>query len=315
MIALGKRWRRILRIGAELALGFGALVLIDHLATGGTAFAAVQPNPYWLPVLIMALAYGTEAGLVAATIASAIWLAHVRNVPAMGDYLDRLLQLSLTPLLWFLVAALVGEVTLLRTRRQRRLANEAAVATRNVARLSDGYRELAATNRALQMRIAVDAGATGRIVALATDLSAPDPALRRNAIGELIAAAAGTSDFTCYRLDRDGGVRVWLRGASAAARPDILPAPLVLTLSSAARVLCVARAEDRAVLADVGVASVPLAHSEGGSIGCLVIHSVAFASLNTQTIAELTEIGSWLPRLIDDGATSASAQAHRLGRA
>ncbi len=306
-------WPRRLRILAEFALMFGALLLVDRLTTSGTAFAGIQPNPLWLPVLVMALAYGTEAGLIAAIIASSIWLGNARHIAASGDYLDRLLQLSVTPLLWFLVAALVGEVTILRARRNDRCTREAGVATRNVARLSQAYQQLATTNRALQVRIATDAGATGRIVALASGLSASDAAVRREALGALIAVAAGTTDFTLYRMERDGGVRVLLRGATGTARPHILPTPLITRLRGESRILSVARSDDRLLLADVGVAAVPLM-SGGVGIGCLVVHSLAFASLNTRAIAELTEIGTWLPRLMEDGVPPAAVHAHRTGR-
>ena len=306
-------WRRRLRIAAEFVVLFGVLLLADRLLAGGTAFAGIQPNPYWLPVLIMALAYGTEAGLLAAFLASATWLTRVQGALAPGDYLDRLLQLSLTPLLWFLVAALVGEVTTLRARRTERLTRDAAKASRNVDRLSQAYQQLAATNRALQVRIAVEAGTTGRIVALAADLSAPDAAMRRTAVGELIAIAAGTTDFTCYRIDRDGSLRVWLRGTSATPRPDIVPTPLLTRIRTTRRTLCVVHADDRALLADIGVAAVPLVSAAGTAIGCLIVHSLPFAALNTQSIAELTEIGGWLPRLLDDASTG--GQSQRIGRA
>ncbi len=306
-------WRRRLRIAAEFVVLFELLLLADRLLAGGTAFAGIQPNPYWLPVLIMALAYGTEAGLLAAFLASATWLTRVQGALAPGDYLDRLLQLSLTPLLWFLVAALVGEVTTLRARRTERLTRDAAKASRNVDRLSQAYQQLAATNRALQVRIAVEAGTTGRIVALAADLSAPDAAMRRTAVGELIAIAAGTTDFTCYRIDRDGSLRVWLRGTSATPRPDIVPTPLLTRIRTTRRTLCVVHADDRALLADIGVAAVPLVSAAGTAIGCLIVHSLPFAALNTQSIAELTEIGGWLPRLLDDASTG--GQSQRIGRA
>ena len=316
MTALSQAWRRRLRIAGEFAALFGLLLLADRLLAGGTAFAGVQPNPYWVPVLIMALAYGTEAGLLAAFLASAIWLTHAQMPEGAGDYLDRLLRLSLTPLLWFLVAALVGEVTTLRARRTERLTREAATATRNVDRMSQAYQQLAATNRALQVRIAVEAGTTGRIVALAADLSASTPAARRAAVGELIATAAQTNDFTCYRIDRDGSLRVWLRGTTATPRPDIVPTPLLTRIRTTRRTLCVVHADDRPLLADIGVAAVPLISSAGTAIGCLIVHSLPFAALNTQSIAELTEIGDWLPRLVDDtGQTQEQAQAQRTGRA
>ncbi|MES2338065.1 MAG: hypothetical protein V4537_08220 [Pseudomonadota bacterium] len=311
---MSRPWKRWLRIAAEFAAMFGALVLVDHLVLGGTGYAHVQPNPYWIPVLVLALAYGTEAGLLAAMTASWIWLAHARSIATSGDYLDRLLQLSLTPLLWFLVAALVGEVTILRVRRHARRAYEADIAERNVERLSFAYQDLVATNRALQVRIAVEEKTIGRVVTLATELSECDSAGRNRAIVELVTLAARTADFTCYRLDDDGGMRVWLRGAAIETRPDILPRPLIAALRRPGRPLCVVRVDDRALLGDIGVAALALVPpGSSASIGCLVLHSLPFTSLNTNALTEIAEIGDWLPRLIVGDAPTVAGAAKRVG--
>ncbi len=310
-------WRRRLRKMGEFAAMFGALAVTDRLTTGGTGFAAVQPNPYCLPILVLALAYGTEAGLAAAIVASWIWLAHASSVVTPGgDYLDRLLQLSLTPLVWFLVAALVGEVTNLRLRRMERCDREAGRATRNVERLSDAYRDLAASNRALQVQIAVEEGTIGRVVALAATLGSGDAAARRRTIGELIALAARTQDYSIYTIGRGGIVRLWLRGRSIAARPDILPEPLMRSLCQGGEVLHVARPDDRALLADIGVAAVPLVGTGASSAtGCLVLHDLPFSTLNAQAVAEIAEIGAWLPQLMPGGEGPAAGFVRHAGGA
>jgi hypothetical protein len=313
-VTVSQAWRRRLRIAGEFVVLFGGLAVIDHLRFGGTGFVDVHPNPYWLPVLVMALAYGTEAGLVAAMLSSWIWLTSASQVIGRGDYLDRLLQLSLTPLLWFLVAALVGEVTNMRVRRSEKCTREADRATRNVERLSNGYQDLVATNRALQVRIAVEEKTTGRVVTLAADLASRDSVLRHRAIVEMIALAARTSDFTCYRMDGDGGVRVWLRGPSIAARPDILPIPLVAALRRPGRPLAVVRATDRALLGEIGVAAIALVPPDrAASVGCLILHTLPFTALNAHSIAEITEIGDWLPRLLAEDVHPAATTTRRVG--
>jgi hypothetical protein len=52
------KWRRPARIAAEIAISFAVLIALDWWLTGGTGFAYVQPNRYWLPVLLMARAAG-----------------------------------------------------------------------------------------------------------------------------------------------------------------------------------------------------------------------------------------------------------------
>lgn len=309
------RISRIARIAAELAVGFGALVLIDRYIGHGNAFADIQPNPLWLPVLVMALAYGTLPALAAAGIASGLWLLHAGSGGAERDYLDHLLHLSLPPLLWFVAAVTIGEVTILRVGRYRLLDRRAGIAQRNVARLTDAFHRLARTNRALQVEVATDARTLGHIVATATRLSAVEPTERRAALAALIAMAARSEDFTCYRFAGAEG-RAWLRGASAMARPDILPDALALQVRRRGGAIHVGRRGDRVVLDGIGVIALPLAERDGGAVvGCLVIHGLPFTALGAHALAEMAEIGGWLAPLIVARDRSAASVVTSPGRA
>ena len=294
------RWRRPVRVAAEMAIAFAALIALDGWLTDGTGFAGVQPNPYWLPILAMALAYGTGPGVLAAAIASALWLAHVHDDPGERDYLDHLFHLSLQPLMWFVAAGVIGEVTIMRTGRHDRLARRGGVATRNLARLTEAFATLSKTNRLLQVQIATEANTVGHAIETATRLSSPDRAVRRAAIGELVSLAARTADFTCYRVT-GGEARAWLRGPVTAGRRDVLPASLMERIERDKRIVHVARQRDRQVLDGIGVAAIALPDRQTGEImGCLVLHTLPFEALNASRTAELGEIAAWLTPLLAD---------------
>ncbi len=295
-------WRRTARIALELLLAVAMLVAIDRWLTGGTGFAQVQPNPYWLPVLAMALAYGTGPGVLAAAIASGLWLLYAHENAGERDYLDHLFHLSLQPLMWFSAAVAIGEVTIVRTTRHARLEKHGQVAARNLARLTEAFAALSHTNRRLQVQIATEAHTIGHAIDTATRVSSIDPAARRGAIGELITLAARTADFTCYRV-AGGEARAWLHGAMTVRHRDVLPAGLVACIGRPRTILHVADTEDRAMLEDVGVAAVALLDRAGGDlVGCLVLHSLPFDALNASRTAELCEIASWLTPLLADSA-------------
>ncbi len=294
------RWRRPARVAGEIALAFAALVALDWWLTGGSGFAHVHPNPYWVPVLVMALAYGTGPGVLAAVIASGLWLANVHDTPGERDYLDHLFHQSLQPLMWFVVAGIIGEVTIMRTGRHDRLEKRGRVATRNLARLTDAFATLSQTNRLLQVQIATEAHTVGHAIETATRLSSEDRAERRGAIGELVALAARTADFTCYRVT-GGEARAWLRGPVTAGRRDVLPASLLERIERHKRMLHVAKRSDRHVLDGVGVAAIALPDQKTGEIvGCLVLHTLPFEALNASRTAELAEIAAWLTPLLAD---------------
>lgn len=301
-IAARMPWRRTGRVAAELAVAFGLLIALSQWLTGGVGFGHLQPNPYWLPVLVAALAYGTTPGVIAAAIASALWLSLGHDHAGERDYLDHLLHLSLQPLLWFVTAMTVGEVTMIRTARQARLARRESVAARNVARLTEAFDTLAKTNRRLQVQVATEARTTGHVIATAARLAAADPAVRRAAIVELIALAVRSADFTCYRVGGEEA-RVWLRSAQSSGRREMLPVALMERLIRRRGIVHVARRSDRAALEGVGVAAVPLMDPCSGTLaGCLVLHALPFAALNASRVAELNEVASWLTPLLHDGA-------------
>ncbi|KQT31321.1 hypothetical protein ASG29_15285 [Sphingomonas sp. Leaf412] len=295
------------RIALETAALFALLVVLDRTLAGGQAFAAVQPNPLWLPVLILATAYGTGAGVVAAALASAYWFLGARGSVHESDYLDRLLHLSLHPLMWFVAAGVLGETTLARARRTSWLRRRADGAQRDVRRLGEVVGDLSATNRALQVRLATEQGDVGHIVALATGLAAVDPAQRREAICALVAQAAGSTDFTCYLTAADGRARAWLRGASAGARPEALAEPLATLIRKRGRIMHVGRRADRVPLQGVGVAALPLRRDGSDeAIGMLVFHDLPFRALDTFGLAGLVQIGAWLSPLLADAPRVAS---------
>ena len=299
------RWKRPVRIASEMAVMFAALIAVDAWLTGGTGFARVEPNPLWIPVLAMALAYGTAPGLVAAATASVLWLAHAHQMAPERDYLDHLFHLSVQPLLWFVVAVAVGEVTILRTARHEKLGRRARTATRNVARLTEAFATLSRTNRALQVQIATEARTAGHVIDVATRLSSADAADRRGAIGDLIALSARTEDFTCYRIT-DNAARAWLHGPVTAGRREILPDALLERIQRRRGVLHVARRGDRRVLDGIGVAAIALADRATSEIvGCLVLHTLPFEALDARRTADLAEIAAWLTPLLADPLRSA----------
>ncbi|QCB42643.1 hypothetical protein E5673_10745 [Sphingomonas sp. PAMC26645] len=294
------RWRRSARIAAEIAIAFAALIVLDWWLTGGSGFAHVHPNPYWVPVLMMALAYGTGPGVLAAAVASGLWLAHVQDSAGERDYLDHLFHLSLQPLMWFVAAGIIGEVTIMRTGRHDRLEKRGRVATRNLARLTDAFATLSQTNRQLQVQIATEAHTVGHAIETATRLCSQEPAVRRGAIGELIALAARTPDFTCYRVTGDEA-RAWVRGPVTAGRRDVLPVSLLERVERHHGLLHVAKRTDRRVLDRIGVAAIALPDPDTGEIvGCLVLHALPFETLNASRTAELAEIAAWLTPLLAD---------------
>ena len=86
----------------EVALSFGGLLLF---VPGLWGTASVTLSPFWVPVLLLAVQYGTMTGLAAAVAATAVSLT-LGEEPPLEDYYAHFLNLWRNPMLW--LAAVLG---------------------------------------------------------------------------------------------------------------------------------------------------------------------------------------------------------------
>lgn len=103
----------------ELVILFGLLVMIDRLLMQPGDFAKLQPHPYWLPVILLSLQYGTADGVLAAATAILVNLALGPSSQGIAeDYYRYLMRVWSVPVAWILTAVVIGEV---RTRQRSRM--------------------------------------------------------------------------------------------------------------------------------------------------------------------------------------------------
>lgn len=294
-----KGTRATLRIAAELAILFGTLLVIDQMFGARDGFASFQPNPYWLPVLVMAIGYGSWPGLAAAGIATLIWLT-TNGVRPGGDYFATMFDLSLPPLLWYAAAVVIGEVTNVRNRRIARLTRIGRTGKRNMDRLVDAFAGLAHSNRVLQQRIATEDRTASEILTLSARLPHATGLERQSLLRAMIAMLCRTDDFTCYRTRSDLAWPI-LFGDGCNRERAPLPAALVAALGAKGRILHAANPADRDLLAGTGLIAVPLLARDGRKLdGVLMLHHLPFASLGPHLIADLTALATWLAHATSD---------------
>lgn len=104
----------------------------------------LQPSPYWIPVLLLSLQYGTPSGSLAAILAIAIYFTF-GNFPEQGvgenEFTYRL-RILVQPILWIAAAVFLGQFRMVQiatkqelTQRLATLENEASVLADYSARL------------------------------------------------------------------------------------------------------------------------------------------------------------------------------------
>ena len=300
-----------LRIAAELAIGFAILIGVDRLWGAGDAFAGVEPHPYWLPVLLAAMLYGTGPGLAAAAIASLLWVAWSAQVFAPGqDYFMHVFGVARLPLLWTISALGVGEIALSRRRRLDTLVRREAKYARQVDILSRRYRRLNAINQDLQLRIATEDRTVPEAVAQAVALfDGPD---RAGTLAGLIALVTGSTAFTVYAADdRDSAVPILSHGPVPAARPS---RALVAALRQRTQPVHPGTPADRPLLGEIGLCAVPVRRGRHGAFAGLVLfHHLPAERLTAAGIAGLAALPGWLDVVAGDDRGGIAGPLARAG--
>lgn len=286
---------RVARIMAELTVLMVVLVAIDRTFAGGSAFVGVNPNPLWLPVLAMAVAYGSTAGLAAAAAAIGYWL--VADHPAIGldeDPFRYMLARSLPPLLWVGAAVVVGELTSLRLRRITRATERTWDLEGRLTMASDAYVEARRFGRDLTARITADeAQVAGTIEAATRVMAATDRLAVAAPLARLVEADTQVSDFTLY-LPVGDNWRSFCHGPGSAGRPDYLGGALVQAIVDSASPLCLNDPVGGAMLSHVGVMAVVARDGAGHVRGILLFHYLPATRFSRRGLIDMTDAAARL---------------------
>ena len=275
---------------AEMIVLFTGMLLIDHLVGNGDGFQSIEPNPFWIPVLVFSLAYGTGMGLLASAVASGLWIMSPHIWPGDSDNLDQQLHLSILPMLWFIAALIVGEVTARRVARREHLAGRIQEMEERWTQLGDVVSKLSQTNRDLQVRIATEQRCIDAAIGAALELSMPSPARQTAAIQKLIGLAANSDAFTYYAV-RNQQLVAQLASVSNSPSPlNIMGTPLGRAMLEQPRLLHAGRSADREILAELGLIAVPVFTREDRFTGFLLVHSAKEPSLTDARAGELSRV-------------------------
>jgi hypothetical protein len=278
----------------EMLILFAALMAVDHGLLNGNAFSDLNPNPYWLPVLIMAMAYGTGSGLAAGAIASAIWF-HWSNLWAgPADHIEQQLRLSIQPMLWMVTALVAGEVTASRRNRIADQERQHQAMERNWKKLAEVIARLTDTNRKLQVRIATEQRTVVQAIAAGLGLAQPDPESQVDAVARMIALAAQTEDFTFYDV-RGNQVTARFGGKAALGQPpDLTRSPMVQAMLAVPRPLRSDRSADQALVAPFGLLAVPVSDGAEALAAIILVQSAAGIRMTEAYVAQLLQIAALL---------------------
>jgi hypothetical protein len=260
-----------------------AVVLQWWLLEPGT-LAGLKPHPFWIPVVLVSLQYGTIDGIVA--VAACIATQWLLGWPqsADEDYLAHVSRTLGEPVLWLGAALVIGEFRLRQIGEIEELRAELGEAVRQRDTLAGGL--VGAHDRIRRLETELAAMAPDRAAELIEVLSSLRPGAARATVERAIAVCAevalAADCLSLFELSA-GALLATLRIGSGAGSSPVVRVqpgdPLYERVVRERAVLSTLRREDRSALRDYGLFAAPVLCPRSGQVlGMLMVEHMRAAA-------------------------------------
>lgn len=296
----------------EIVLYITAVLIVDALWGSGDRFRHIQPHPFWLIVLLMAVHYGTVPALLA-TAASTIALL-VGNLPPQAfdqNVHDYSVQVLLPPLLWMIAALVFGELRMRHRLQYSETLERLRNTDRQVALLSRAHKDLTTAKERLETRLAGQLRTATGLFEAARMLETLDPGKVIAGAIDLVSTALQARTFSLFLLEGDALLLVATKGENERQLTDRYTgtSPLFQAVVGAQRLVSVASPDGEAILNGDGLMAGPLIDpTTGRLIGMLRIEEMAFVDFNLSTLQTFRTMCEWV------GAAYANALTHQVNQ-
>lgn len=284
----------------ELLLFFAVALGLDVWLGTGLRFDGVQPHPFWIPVLLLSIQYGTSEGVLAALVASVA--LRFGNMPDAGidqDLYDHLFALTREPILWLVAAVLFGELSMRQLREREELRAGLAAARQEAEAIARSYRALKSVKESLETRVAGQLRTVFTLYQAAKSIDHLDEGEVMLGVADLVRTVMKPEKFSLFLLNNDVLESVtnegWDDDHDSYARWFDSGTPLFQTVIARQRQLCVNRVEDERILAGEGVLAGPLVSSDTGEVvGMVKVESLGFTDLSVNTVENFRILCEWI---------------------
>jgi hypothetical protein len=294
-----------------------ALIIAEYSVDGFPALTRFNPHPYWIAVLLLSLQYGTVSGLMAAGIAIIGTVLIGMPEPDIEErYFNYLIRVWTQPVLWLLVAMLLGTFRARQIEQRDDLLLQVDNLKARGTTLLDHTTNLRARCAMLERHIATrDPADAGHLLAALGRLGAAEPGRWVPALRAALDAGFPGAQLSLYAIDGARARHVLTHGAAMAGPPPQeidAGSPLFVALVGEGRALSVLDAANDTVLNGHGVVAVPVfadaaatAEQPRRVIGLLKADVLAPSQLDASTPRRLAVIAGQLAPALQQGRVTA----------
>lgn len=303
---------------AEIVVLFGGLLALDWLQPA-LELLEFRPHPFWLPVLLVSLQYGTVGGLLTAAVAIALTVGagFPEQNPAQ-TYFAYLIKIWLEPILWISAAVLIGQFRMRQIARKQQLALHVAELAGQRSAIADYARNLRAHCTALERQIAARKEPDVLLALQALDTACgraggAAPAIGDAALTHLMATILPGARASLYAVGDAGLTLIAAAGARPGAGPEPLIAaidPLHISVVQEGLAVSVLSRDGEIRLGGKGIAAVPVRSStDGRVVGLLKVDSVEAWALGNALLPALATVARALAPALEAAADGRPAHA------
>lgn len=308
---------------AEMAV-LVALVVLEYAWDAFPNLTRINPHPYWIAILLLSLQYGTVSGLIAASIAIVGSVVIGLPDPDIEErYFSYLIRVWTQPVLWLLVAMLLGTFRARQIEQRDELLQQAENLRMRGATLLDHATNLRARCNMLERKIAMrETNDSTQLLSSLAKLETAGPGRWAEALETALAIGFPKSQISLYAVDgtQVRHVLTHQRAVVSATSGGPIPMdiesghPLLAAVVGAGRAVCVVDAEHDPALRGQGVAAVPIfATSDAvrprAVIGMLKADILPSNQIDTATTARLAIVAAHLAPAMQLGLISSVAES------
>lgn len=276
-----------LRLSAiwETLLFLFLLCLLNHLFGDGNRFIRYQFHPFWIIVLLMSCLYGTAEGIFAA-LASTIVL-YFGNIPPMEadqTLFEYELQLGLLPMLWIIVAFVLGEIRSTLDWKMKALSEETLHAESKAERIAAEFTTLKEQNQQLSLSLSSKEETVSSAFEVFRELESVDPGQVILGLPSIIELSLKPKKYSVYAMGPAGLEAVTSRGWTEEDHYTRRFAPgttLYHAMIEERRLISVINKADQKLLKAEGVLAAPLIDPDTNDVfGMIKVEEIEFQNLN-----------------------------------
>lgn len=279
---------------AEIIIFISLAVLADILLADGSRFYAVNPNPFLIITLLLAVQYGALAGLVTALVSTFAFF--IGNTQLGVADLARF-DVAVIPVIWIAASIIFGAIRNRHLKERNRMNGKLREALAREHVTAEAYTEVRNRKQRLEERVASEMRSALTVYQSAKALETMSPTHLMRAVEKMLQDLLGAEVFSLFLMEANTLNATitsnWHGEYANLPRRYTSTNGIYQYIVGQREVLTVTNTQHEQLLAGEGVLAAPVVNNAGEVLGMIKVESIPFAQFGLHTVETLRLIAEW----------------------